>query len=328
MMIHAIQFCGDTRGGGASNEIEPTVAAAWRKVGAEQGWFLLDDISGLLQFYNTRLAGQTATPGFRLTTWPAQGLRGMPTPTAGFGLAVDNIKLDSARLAEIKSLKGLQLLILHSKELGDAEMQQIGEMQGLLSLQLSGTSVTSNGLQKLAELKKLRVLDLGSQSITDADLKPLAMLKDLQVLILSGTKIGGGGLKELGTLKELHTLDVRGVEVKGTGLNEVASLKTLTTVRLGSKATRDSIKALAALPRMKVLDASNYSKITPEWMKALTGIKQLQKLDLSNTNLMDDDLKEIAVLAELIELDIRDTEVSEQAIGQLTAKLPKLKVLK
>lgn len=73
---------GRTAGDKDHGGIDAQTVAAWKKAGADVGWvYRLNNSWYTMEFAAQRPADVAAVPGFRLVTWPAGGVQGLPEPS-------------------------------------------------------------------------------------------------------------------------------------------------------------------------------------------------------------------------------------------------------
>lgn len=95
--------------------------------------------------------------------------------------------LTDRRLAGIKDLPDLHLLVVMSDKLTDACTVPISKLSGLVKLDINKGTLTQKGLKRLQALKRLERLYLYNAKIKDVDLAPLREMKQLRVLDLPST---------------------------------------------------------------------------------------------------------------------------------------------
>ena len=141
---------------------------------------------------------------------------------------------DLARIAEVKSLKRLDLSLTYISDRGIERLKGLDRLEELnlfaaefitdaataflrghrqlKTLNLRGTDVTDTSLAYLAELTNLRSLDISFTQITDVGLEHLASLPQLEERSLGGNKISGVGLHVLKLLPKLRKLGFYGIQ--------------------------------------------------------------------------------------------------------------------
>ena len=80
---------------------------------------------GALQF-RSGLKGEVGElPGFRLKTWPTDGLKNLSQPEHGFGLDLTDVRLTDAQVKELADFKQIQALNLNGTRATDAGVKEL-----------------------------------------------------------------------------------------------------------------------------------------------------------------------------------------------------------
>jgi internalin A len=124
---------------------------------------------------------------------------------------------DVERVAEIKTLKRLDLTLTYVTDAGVQHLQKLPELEDL-TLD-TAEAITDAAASYLRADKHLRRLVLRGTDITDVGMPYLAALTALKSLDLSHTMIGDVGLESLPALSELEELNLGGTRITGTNLN-------------------------------------------------------------------------------------------------------------
>ncbi len=276
-----------------TEDIDPTVAAAWKKAGAEVVWICRIPVNAV-QFEQHRPPGE-AVHGFCLEQWPADGIRNLPAPATPFGLYV-RTRLTPAHIQELAGLKKLRMLSLSYNKMTDEGMKVLANLSDLRDLDLNmNHDVGDAGIKELAGLKHLQRLDLSMTEVSDDGLKELSGLKEMRGMYLGSTKVTNAGLKHLAGMTDLQTLEVRSTRVTDDGLKHLAGLKHLETLDLyATNVTDDGLKQLAGLAKLQTLHLSN-TKVTGTGLRHLAGLKELRTLKLTFAPVTDAGLKEVVL---------------------------------
>jgi serine/threonine protein kinase/Leucine-rich repeat (LRR) protein len=142
-------------------------------------------------------------------------------------------KVTDSGLAQLKSLKGMSVLMLDWTEVTDAGLAHLSGSHELRVLHLDSlTKVTDAGLAHLKFLTGLTHLWLGGTSVTDAGLPHLKGLTDLSYLGLRGTRMTDAGMPHLKQHKELAELYLTATNVTDAGLRHLDGLTKLAKVDL------------------------------------------------------------------------------------------------
>lgn len=161
--------------------------------------------------------------------------------------------LTDAELAQLSSLKQLQILNLWFSAVTDAGLKELRAFPNLHCLDLSFTAVTDAGLKELAALRSLRSLRLFSTKVTDAGL--LIGLPQLKELELGASRVTDAGLEDLAKIEGLEDLGLCQTAVSDAGLKKLTGLRQLKKLDLrGTRVTDAGIQQLKqALPRCRIL---------------------------------------------------------------------------
>ena len=151
--------------------IDPEIIAAYEKLGAKYGSFEIDDL-GTLKFSREKEMAKQRLPGFYLFSLDDGMLLKLPPVPVPFGLETF-AQLTDEELKELKHLKNLAALDLHSTKVTDAGLKELKDLTNLTSLDLDCTQITDAGLKELKDLKNLTGLNLRGTKVTDAGLKEL-----------------------------------------------------------------------------------------------------------------------------------------------------------
>jgi hypothetical protein len=129
--------------------------------------------------------------------------------------------LSDRALEHIKTLGGLEWLVLSESDFTDAALVHLKDLTRLKYLYIAWTPITGSGFRHLAGLSRLEHLFARDTSFTDNALKYLGRLSNLRSLSLSGTKITDKGLKNLRGLSKLKELDLEETRVTKQGKAEL-----------------------------------------------------------------------------------------------------------
>src|SRR6266849_5917490 len=128
--------------------------------------------------------------------------------------ATDN---DIERVAEIKSLKRLDLSFTYVTDRGIERLQQLQQLEEL-TLD-TAEFITDAATSYLRANRKLRKLSLRGTDVTDVSLPYLAKLTSLKSLDLSHSMLGDVGIESLPALAELEELKLGATRITGINFN-------------------------------------------------------------------------------------------------------------
>jgi serine/threonine protein kinase len=133
----------------------------------------------------------------------------------------------------------------------------------------------------------------------------------------SGSDITDDGIRILSTVKSIHKLNVSNTSVTDRGVRYLAGLSNINVLDLSntkiSDASADSIGRLKGLEALFVAN----NKVGSKLVSALKSLPVLLELDLRNTNISDQDLVSLPTQAKVLkELDIGTNQISDFGIRQ------------
>jgi Leucine-rich repeat (LRR) protein len=174
----------------------------------------------------------------------------------------------------------------------DHDIAQVAEIQSLKRLDLSHTYVTDRGIERLRQLQQLEDLTLNtSEFLTDAAVSHLRANRALRRLVLRGVDITDVGMPHVAEITSLRSLDLSHTMVGDVGLESLPPLIELEELKLGGNAiTGLNLNFLKLLPKLKKL--------------SLRGIQRRNAGACWTPLITDLDLDAIALLTGLEELDL------------------------
>jgi len=133
-------------------------------------------------------------------------------------------------------------------------------------------------------------------------------------LELAGTRIGEAELKRVAALEHLTELDIQYTGVTPVGLRLLAPLKKLRRLHLGEAQLSDAtLRALREIGQLHVLAQADLNGDTRPMSPS-----DVVELALCRTPVTDAGLREIADLANLTWLDLRETRITDAGLNQLS----------
>jgi len=166
---------------------------------------------------------------------------------------------DVERLAEIKTIKRLDLSFTYVTDAGVQHLQELPELEDLTLDTVE--ALTDAAASYLRADKKLRRLVLRGTDITDVGMPYLASLTGLKSLDLSHTMIGDVGLESLPALSELEELNLGGTHITGTNLNFLKVLPKLRKLSFSGIQRRNA--GACWTPLLTDLDMETISLLSP-----------------------------------------------------------------
>lgn len=218
-------------------------------------------------------------------------------------------------LLRLKDLPGIEELNLRYAELiTDEGMSAIKGWKRLRTVDLRGTKVTDTTLGYLGGLTSLESIDVGFAQISDNGIEALAALPKLKRLTLGGNKLTDTGMQALRLMTALEYLDLSGPQRTDSGLWSVSL-------------TEPGIAAVAAVGSLRELRIGGANVGSNGLEELRRGLPKLERLSLHRCKRVTDEA--VAVLSEwrsLVEVDLKDTKISEAGVARLRAALPGCKV--
>lgn len=251
-----------------------------------------------------------------------------------------SLNLSRNKISDIQSvqrLTGLTVLRVDANQISD-----ITPVQNLTSLTTLGC--WDNQIEDISSLKKLTKLknlvlsrnkitsidvvknfkDLQFLFITDnkvQDISPIADLTKLKSLTLNNNPIDN--FQPIKNLSNLAYLNLSDTTFSDKDMSLITGKTSLTHLRLGNtKITKlDGIEKLAQLQKLYIND----NKVITDFSK-LNGLNKLTELDVSNTNFSDQDLQNLPNKGNITDLKIGGTQVTKLDVLKDFTNLKKVDV--
>ena len=144
----------------------------------------------------------------------------------------------------------------------DEDLERVAQIKTLKRLDLSFTYVTDAGVQSLQQLPALEELTLDTvEALTDAAASYLRPDKQLRKLVLRGTDITDVGMPYLAALTGLKSLNISYTMVGDVGLESLPALSDLEELNLGgTRITGTNLNFLKLLPKLRELSFSGIQR--------------------------------------------------------------------
>jgi hypothetical protein len=246
---------------------------------------------------------------------------------------------DIERVAELKTLKRLDLSLTYISDRGVERLKQLAQLEDLnlyaaefitdaalaflrghrqlKTLNLRGTDVTDTSLAYAAELPNLKSLDISFTQITDVGMEHLASLTQIEELNLGGNKISGGGLHVLKLLPRLKKLSFYGIQRRNAGWCWAPVLTDLELETIGLLGGLEDLNLGLGVglgtPRPSDLGPADGeaecriaggTRITDLGLSKVAQLVKLRQLDLSGASITANGVKALAQLPELRHLSL------------------------
>ena len=222
-------------------------------------------------------------------------------------------------------LKHLQKLNLMSCSLAGEDVEHLARMiPNLVNFNISCNQKLSKSVAswvpQLKQLKHLQILKLAACSLAVKDVEPIAeslsMIPNLVKLqLIENTNLGNFAASwapHLQKLKHLRKLQLSMCSLTNKDLTPIA-------------------QSLGMIPNLLALDLScneNLGDSAASWAPGLQQLKHLQELELGCCDLTGEDVKHIAVIPTLVELDLSLNDKLRNSAKSWVSDLKQLKHLK
>jgi Leucine-rich repeat (LRR) protein len=222
----------------------------------------------------------------------------------------------------------LRSLKLGSPSVTDASLKTIAGFSDLVALSLQECSLTDEGFEALTDrLTQLKEVAIFKANVSAGPLKAFASsAKTLSKLNLRGTQLTSQAWLEHGAVyANLADLEVSETKIDDgllPALSKHDQLKALNVWR--TQVTDQGLESLVPLGLTR-LNLDDNAAIGDPGMEAVAKMVTLEWLHVGKTKITDEGVKKLEGLANLAELRINDTLVSDEAIQGLQAKIEKLK---
>ena len=156
-----------------------------------------------------------------------------------------------------------------------------------------------------------------SKNVTEI-LNHVSKYKPLTKLWLECTPFNKSNIAQVNTMKHLTSLNLRGSMLSGHDIASLVRLRQLADLNCGS--TEQMGVALVKLKGSNALQglSLNTCSLTREDLKSIAQIPNLKDLDLTNNNVVTDEtLKDLSVLSKLEVLDLQECSITAKSIATL-----------
>jgi len=215
-------------------------------------------------------------------------LEGAEPPQAAFAQWVESIGGEVVRGAD----GGIVEVSIARTWATDVDVARIAEIKSIKRLDLGTTYVTDRGIERLQNLQQLEELVLDTDEfVTDAAMNYLRANKNLRRLVLRGVDITDVGMQHIAAMTGLRSLDLSHTMLGDVGLESLPSLGELEELKLGGNLiTGMNLNSLKLLPKLKKL--------------SFHGIQRRNAGACWSPRITDLDLDTISLLSNLEELDL------------------------
>lgn len=278
-------------------------------------------------------SGQVTAINLRASWVTDNDLRRLAAFPALTSLDLSLTRVTDQGMQELRGLTGVVELNLRFAEyVTDEGVAAIKNWKKLRRLVLHGTKASDTSLDHIAGITTLESLDLGSVMLTDVALERLTVLPNLKELAIGGNELGDAGLQALRQMPGLLLLDLSGrqgtdsnvwaISMSDVGLDAILTLSQLQELRLGCTSIGVGIEG-ARFATVSMMD------VNQRWLEKMKVLTRLRRLKLQGCERVDDAaVPALAAFANLEEIDLKGTSVTDAGIKKLMAAKPKLRVFK
>ena len=140
---------------------------------------------------------------------------------------VKQVVLTAEGWKALRGLPKLRELSVNDVKINTAAMAEIGELRQLSTLYLAHNGVTDVGATHLAGMTQLTKLGLLQKGVTDESVPALMKLQKVETLLVDQTGLTDAAVKQFAALPKLADIDVRAEKVTAEGIKTLAASKTL-----------------------------------------------------------------------------------------------------
>ena len=269
-------------------------------------------------------------------------------------LYLQHVPITDETCRRLASLAELRDLTLTGSQLDDRQLALFAPLSRLTNLDLSRTAITDQGLEQLRRFPDLATLNLSNTAISDAGLEDLKALSKLANLQVSLTEISDGGLAALGQLPALESIDAQLTAVTAAGAETFRQAHPQAMVECGASdallanwqtinrtvtmnaggvqsiaLVNESVKVKRLHAQGKTSANGVASGVTDAGLVTLAVVQSdLEELDLRDSEVTDQGIMQLKMLKSLKRLDLRGAPVTEQGVAKLARVLPECEILR
>ncbi len=242
-------------------------------------------------------------------------------------LQLDKLELTITVLKEVVGVHNVKRLELLHCRIAKGGLAYLSALKNLEWLDLMGTNLTAESLENLPT--SIRTLGLAYTDVNDCGVRSLVRLTQLESLDLQDAAISDASLPSIGKLNRLKSLDLYNTDVSGKNLEVLKPLVNLTRLSLGKQRQRSLHEglgrwfdfpppriALRGMPRLENLEYLGlaFCELDPPNLRFVAQVPCLRELDLRNVNVSNSSLDVLPQLKKLDELNLSDTGISDPGL--------------
>ena len=241
-------------------------------------------------------------------------------------LVIIATKLNDEWIAPLGKLTNLKTLrIINNGKLTDAGLEQLAGLKNLENFGFIGTGIEGHAYAKINGWSHLVKVSHRGSSIDDEGLRQLCEhLPQIESLILAHAKFTDAGAVHLAQMTHLQGLEIGTSNATPQCLQHIAKLP-LAYLQIGDGLdTPEGIGLIRGIPTLRRLTITNAKPLYDADLKVVAGMQQLEQLELSNIVLTEERLgvlKDFAFLKSL-RLVPAGPPITPEAQAQIKALLP------
>jgi hypothetical protein len=213
-----------------------------------------------------------------------------------------------------------ELLALPQVRLDDALLAELGRQKKLLRLTFDAADASTSGLESLANCQGLQEVFIYHANGAGGFAKAIRRLPSMRMAIVLQSTVGPDDLAEFGDVGGLSLLHFYDCTVDSSKINRLANAKSLTSLEFfRSPIAKDAVATVCELPKLQILSLD--SCLDDQNVTKLAALPALRILALSKTELTDEGLQQLAQIRtlNLVTLPV-DTKCTEGGIRRLQEK--------
>ena len=228
-------------------------------------------------------------------------------------------------LEQISKLKHLTSVNIYDSGLTDERFGMIAKLPTLEAIHGGFNGLTAEGVVMLENHPTLNHLNLWGGRLIDASvaLPSLSTIPNLSVINVGYWNITDDDLPHLAKLPKLESLWLEGNKrLTSQGFSALQNMKGLKKLALGGTAFDDSAaQYLAGLAQLEFLQLKNTS-VTEKTVALISNLPKLGAISLPPSASSDDSLRLLQSCKSLIQLSLKDSNLSAEALDEFRKAMP------
>jgi Leucine-rich repeat (LRR) protein len=239
--------------------------------------------------------------------------------------------LDEDAIGKLRGSETLLRFSVLSSDFPAEAMETVGSWKNLHHLDLDGVRLKAADFAAISKLSKLESLDVGMNPGFDGSaLAALSGLRAIRILRVPETGLVDRDLECLAVYPSLDTLSVTKIVKDGAGWKAIGKLDNLGELDAGScLVPPGAFSNLCGLSRLRKLDLSScrfQGESVVKNLAALESLPALRELDLGNSDIGDEAVPILSMMANLEQLSVNGTRISPEGFSNLQNALSNVDV--